>query len=511
MSIFKRFISIENSIFALFIVAVLYGALKSPYSILAVYSENPWVLLEFLLSFVLFIIIIYLNKRKISLLIQPYWMFIKKHDLFFLSSSLLVLFMLQVGLLIKITTPIGWDVFDIFHSITTENKEYSKIVLSLNPNNTFFFFMMYFINKFLHFIDVTGSWSNTWLSWQIVNCLFIDISLFLFYQAAKRVFNKVVASIAYSLFFLSLGLSPWLLVPYTDTAVLLFISLILFTYSIFDHVKSSIGKAILLLIIGMELASCFLMKPSSIVFFLAFLCIKTLKLMLVEHNKQALKIIIVISLFLCIGVSYTVKSFRYFVNKQTITEIDKQQAKPWTLFVMMGLTGTGGYNDVDTKAVNQLPTQEEKKAYTIKIIQERLKDKGFFGYLHFLAKKNIHNTANGDFDWGWDGGKLTAETPARTPIQKRLQNLYYPQNPKSKSIRIYMHSFYLLTLLGLLFSVPLKDRENKITILKLAFIGAILYLLFFEGGRSRYLIQFMPFWYLLSSNGWLRLWNYAKK
>lgn len=49
------------------------------------------------------------------------------------------------------------------------------------------------------------------------------------------------------------------------------------------------------------------------------------------------------------------------MEKQTITEIDKEQAKPWTLFVMMGLTGTGGYNDADTQAVNQLPTQEAKK------------------------------------------------------------------------------------------------------------------------------------------------------
>lgn len=40
------------------------------------------------------------------------------------------------------------------------------------------------------------------------------------------------------------------------------------------------------------------------------------------------------------------------------------------------------------------------------MIQDRLKNKGFFGYLRFLAQKNRHNTANGDFDWGWDGGDL---------------------------------------------------------------------------------------------------------
>lgn len=172
---------------------------------------------------------------------------------------------------------------------------------------------------------------------------------------------------------------------------------------------------------------------------------------------------------------------------------------------MMGLTGTGGYNDADTQAVNQLPTQEAKKAYTIKMIQDRLKNKGFFGYLRFLAQKNRHNTANGDFDWGWDGGDLIPETPSKNRWQEHLRSLYYPQNPKSNYLRIYMHFFYLLTLLGLLFSIPLKDSKNNYAILKLAFIGAILYLLLFEGGRSRYLIQFMPFWYLLSASGWLGL------
>ena len=55
---------------------------------------------------------------------------------------------------------------------------------------------------------------------------------------------------------------------------------------------------------------------------------------------------------------------------------------------MMGLTGTGGYNDADTQAVNQLPTQEAKSLYH-KMIQDRLKNKGFFGYLRFLAQKIV--------------------------------------------------------------------------------------------------------------------------
>ena len=72
--------------------------------------------------------------------------------------------------------PIGWDVFDNFHSITTENKDYSKIVLSLNPNNEFFLFMMYYLNKFLRFIDVTGAGAILGLvgKW-LIACLLIAV------------------------------------------------------------------------------------------------------------------------------------------------------------------------------------------------------------------------------------------------------------------------------------------------------------------------------------------------
>ena len=127
--------------------------------------------------------------------------------------------------------------------------------------------MMYYLNKFLRFIDVTGSWSNTWFSWQVVNCLFINSSLFLFYHASKRVFNPLTAFVAYSLFFLSFGLSPWLLTPYTDTAVLLFINLV-FLHIAFLTKFPSLRKILFITVYWDWPSLVFLMKPSSIIFLL---------------------------------------------------------------------------------------------------------------------------------------------------------------------------------------------------------------------------------------------------
>lgn len=44
-----------------------------------------------------------------------------------------------------------------------------------------------------------------------------------------------------------------------------------------------------------------------------------------------------------------------------------------------------------------------------------------------------------------------------------------------------------------------NDKEKNILFLKLCILGGFLYLLVFEGGRSRYLIQFFPMFMLLFS------------
>lgn len=164
MATFKRILNLENYIFTFFILFVFYGAINSPYSLVKILWEKPKHLLVLLPLLIILLLIIYKNKKFLYTKIQALWHLIKTHDRVVIIGSLVSLFLLQLLLLTQITVPIGWDVFDNFHSITTENRDYSKIVLSLNPNNEFFFFMMYYLNKFLRFIDVTGSWSNTWFS-----------------------------------------------------------------------------------------------------------------------------------------------------------------------------------------------------------------------------------------------------------------------------------------------------------------------------------------------------------
>ena len=120
-------------------------------------------------------------------------------------------------------------------------------------------------------------------------------------------------------------------------------------------------------------------------------------------------------------------------------------------------------------------------------IKDTLKNYGPFGYLQFLLKKNTNNTSNGAFGWLQEGNFILA------PATNRLQQLVYPNG--SHLLDYFFISqvvwIILIVILTLGYKSP-KNSESIIMILKLSIIGSLMYLLLFEGGRSRYLIQFLP-------------------
>lgn len=62
---------------------------------------------------------------------------------------------------------------------------------------------------------------------------------------------------------------------------------------------------------------------------------------------------------------------------------------------------------------------------------------------------------------------------------------------------------WIITLIFMLFSLCAKDWITLL--LKYVVLGFALFLLLFEGGRSRYLIQFLPYVFLLSGIGFYKL------
>ncbi|MEI5995214.1 glycosyltransferase family 39 protein [Candidatus Enterococcus mansonii] len=497
----KTMFSLLNYAFLLSILLTFYGSLRSSLLDISNINNKIW---GGLLIF-LCIISVILFSKSIRLYVKnicyKLFDFSKKHLSIITRISFVFIFMLQIIILYFIHVPIGWDV-DAIHSSVTELIKHSpnsiaSIYLSKNPNNSLFFFLMYFISQLGNFIHHSLGYS--WLFWQLVNTIFMDIGFIFIFLAAKNLFNTKIAYISFYLALISLALSPWILVVYTDTIILPIISVIFWVYSL---VKNKSNK-IFSIILGILIAISYLLKPSSIVFLVAYAIVESI-ILITTHKKKHLKKAIVVSLLFFLSFTGTVTLFHTFEEHQSLIVLDKDKAKPWQHFIMMGLNGNGGFSETDTAAIISLPTQKEKIDYANSKIKERLKRYGFTGYTKFLFKKHIYNTDRGDFGWGIDGTAQVSED-SKNPIKNLLRDTYYQQGERVKTIRFFMHILWLITLIGLLFVTQKNfqddDQDITLAVFKLSILGAFLYLLLFEGGRSRYLIQYLPIIYMLSANG----------
>jgi integral membrane protein (TIGR03766 family) len=494
----KQLLKLLNYIFFVVILYTLYGTFKSKILDFASLGSLVFKL------FVFFVIV----SSIFCLWRSPQWVLQKLKEIFLwlknhydsLAKWIFVLIViLQFSILYFISVPISWDVGGIHNGVaelgqTTLANDY----LSTNPNNSFFFFFMLMLSKLGNLIHPTIG--TSWFYWQSLNIIFMDLGFIFIYLAGKNLFNEKVGYLSFYLAIFSLGLSPWILVPYTDTIMLPIISSIFYLFSYIRKQK----QLILFPVLSIMTAIAFLLKPSSVVFLIAYLIIVFLDPLQTFSRKKILPLLTVVLCFFLVFAG-TLKAFSFFESKQTIVIIDKNKAKPWQHFVMMGLKGTGGFNQADTDATNGFSTQEEKVAYAKKQIISRLEKYGFIGYLKFLSQKHLLNTSRGDFSWGRDGTPQVAPA-SKNPLTLFLRDSYYQQGERVKMLRLFMHLLWIITLIGLLFTIRKKDRWLKCSpllfTLKLTVLGSFLYLLLFEGGRSRYLIQYLPVFYLLSANGW---------
>ncbi|PZL71874.1 hypothetical protein CI088_11615 [Enterococcus plantarum] len=497
----KTMFSLLNYLFLLSILYTFYGALRSCLLDSSNIGDKIWnvmLILVFICSITLCSKTIRSHiLKKIARCIDIF----KKNRTIITQLLFCLTLVLQVIILYYIHVPIGWDV-DAIHASVTELVKNSpdsiaSIYLSKNPNNTLFFFLMYFISQIGTVFHQSLGYS--WLYWQLINTIFMDIGFIFIFLAAKNLFNKNIAYLSFYLAFIPLALSPWLLVVYTDTIMLLVVSLIFWVYSLVEKNQTKT----LIAILGILIAICYLLKPSSIVFLIAFIMIKLLVLLTTPGKIKIKKCGLIILLF-CLPFTGTIKLFHMYEDHQKLIIINKDQAKPWQHFVMMGLTGSGGFSEKDTQAIISIPTKKEKINYANTKIIERLKNYGFAGYTKFLMKKHFNNTSRGDFGWGIDGGPQIY-LQSTNPIQTFLRDTYYQQGEKVKTVRFFMHFMWIITLIGLLLVTKKQYNDDEydtlLAIFKLTILGAFLYLLLFEGGRSRYLIQYLPTIYILSANG----------
>lgn len=408
--------------------------------------------------------------------------------------TLLIICLITVGwqllLIIGLSGNTAWD-----PSIVTTLAAHRSIdnwypdYFSYYPNNNFLLLLERGINNIMRLVGI-NSYPAFIIVLNVISYFLVDVSIFILFFAVKRLFSFRIGIISGVLTWILLAMSPIGVIPYSDILAFFISSLFLliYSYKLTNHTLISLGA---LSAIG------FLLKPSLIIFDIALIIEKVFQ---IKKTKQALKpILVVVCAFFVVYFP-----LNFYTTHNTIVRVDSAKKMPMNHFMAMGMTGAGGFNNVDVVANQKIKNPEKRKEYNNQLITQRLKKFGIAGYTKFLFLKQVNNTSDASFGWGIDAGKeYLMPFNEKISLQSITRKIFLQQNSyvdiNWHGLKIINQLIWSSSLLAMLYSI-IKGKYNYL-ILKSTILGSFAFLLLFEGGRSRYLIQFLPYIFTLASIG----------
>jgi len=429
-----------------------------------------------------------------------------------LLITFVFLFTLQVILAINISTWIGWDAGTVVGEAAkaVNNAPIESGSLSMYPNNLLLFFILHQILRFFTFIGIT----DNWLGLSIVNILMIDIALLASIITVRKVYPSEDRRLTLLILFsLLIGLSPWIIVPYSDTFLMPFVSLVILLCFQTTQAKTTAKRILFASAAGILFALGWLIKPI-IIAIPAALVITGLVYIIHVRGKIKLRLAAPVLLSSSLAIALTIGAFNLYVENQNIVELNKSVRVPMSYTIATGLVSEysvysrslyGAWN-FETAKYNHGTTQEKNENFNA-LIRERLQNHGVFGYTRFLVNKARWITSEGNFFWLGEG----AGTADFSNVDGNfLRELFYTNG---KHYPFYLHAangLWTVVFLGLCIGmlVPCLTGQNKTKqggnsdlFIRLN-VFSIIFVILLTEGRSRYLIGFLPVFCIISANGY---------
>lgn len=449
-------------------------------------SQNKFISL--IVAFIILIIWFFAYKFLNN---EVHYLTTKKEIIFLIIYFLIVLF-LEAMVLMQLNVMPGWDygvIFDNALKYATEGTRNNAVYIEYFqyfPNNILIFVLMLISIKLGNLINI-----NPIISIEIMNVCFINFSLIMLYLTIRKKFgvkNSIFSSII-SLFFLPIYLySP---IVYSDTLSLFIGISFIYLFLNIDDNKINKKNTMIFILVGTLMFLGKSLKVTSLIVLIALiinLVLKTkIKNSIIYLLTMFLSFILLNSMFNVVIVNRN--SFHFNVN-------DYGQI-PYTHWIMMGVEDKdadnserntyGGYNVHDYDKTESFATGKDAQKYNIKEYMNRVNKMGFVGYAEFLTKKSVNIWADGYY---FSNVKLGISPINNNTILRK----FLLQDSTTKYFGIYFtqgvnFSFLIALIIGAVLKV--KDKCEEVDYVRLAIIGIMIFLLFWEG-RSRYLVNYIP-------------------
>lgn len=419
-----------------------------------------------------------------------------KQAVYWVIIATFFLFILQLVIVYNMFFYPGWDaggirdtVFEIINGTNSIWYPYSRF-----PGNINITAIMLVIAKISKAVGV-----NEYLGILFVNVLFVNLAGVFTYLSTYKITNSIkISKFAWLLFTLLVALSAWISVPYADTFSILLPILIYYLYITIKPDKKMDLKWFFIGFLGFYGAT---IRKTVLVVLIAIIVVELLKAFAPMDKKKWVNFLLSLVL---IGLSiFPVLAISSLSDDLLGIEINDEESFSIYHLAMMGLNGeTNGVfsqDDVDFSA--SFKTAEERNEKNLEVIEKRLSNFKFFGYLKFLGEKVLVIFSDGSFAWGVEGDFYQSIPERSSRVSMFLKEIYYnggSLNPLLKTFQqiLWFVIFLLLTLMGILGKQPESNR----TVIMLAIIGLVFALLIFEA-RARYLYHYTPFFVLGASIG----------
>lgn len=435
--------------------------------------------------------------------------FSKKLFCFFSSHKLLVFLLVIVFQFIVTLTSVRLASSDstIVYMMAT-NKEFalSNDYISVNPNN-YLLVVWFKINHLLF-------GQNTVLSLAVWNIFFIDFSIYLIYLMNTYYLNKKIADISFFLLIFILGFSTQYIYTYSDPIALFFLSLSLYLF--LTSIKKNFEWKYMAAA-GSMFAIANGLRPTVLIFAIAGVIVLVSRFFYKQAQFNIKKILQSALVFLATFIGITQLQV-YSLHHQNFVKYEENQSRTLLYYVDLGLTYTGN-NHAELPEEVRLAVGEDRNKEALKDISKRLDDYEYSSFVGHIFYKYYWMTNEGMFGWIQER-VLREDSHLDSPWLKSFQ-----QWAISKYVRsfLYVEGSYYFYYAGMIqlvwivislgiFVYPFYYRQKDYQLwMQIGVFGALLFLLIFEAGRTRYLIQFLPAIITISACGLFGLWTTFKK
>ena len=391
----------------------------------------------------------------------------------------------------------GWDVkYVLDNSELIASGSYNELChwyFSRYPNNILLAYLFALVIRACSFLHI----SNYYLILIHIQCLIYTYIAFLLYRSACLLLNNRLYALAAYLLYLSLvGLSPWVVIPYSDSIGLFFVLTIFYLYQRFSLTK----KPHLIFLIAFLSYMGMKIKPQVAIISIAILIISFCRISAKKYPVKDFLTVFAAAFAGLMTAFILVRTAVYFSG----LEINKEDSFSLAHYAMMGLNteSNGEYSQADVDFSASFPNRRERTLANLSTAKERLKAFAPGSFFPFITKKLLAVYNDGSFAWNGEG-YFFLECYEGGFFHKVLTHIYYPEGRLYPYYLLFVQALWMSILFLSLFSgnrTTSGTAPHIISVLKLSLIGLFLFEMIFEA-RARYLFTYTPIFILMACLG----------